>query len=544
MVAKARSTQKLVNAFPSWSAVRQDEQSLGFQLMNTIAKELDSLRKQMKIIGDNYHISTANISDIDIYYSFKLPQSFSFSAPNTDFTSLGFLFPSVSGLVNDTWYDILGVTANNIKSFWYETVPTRLTVEDYSTISPLVASGFVYQSPLDLLIDSGLVHYPNRLSVKVEGGSTFLSINDNLVSERGIVQITGENRQGREITEEVYFIHDETILTRNEFSYVAPSGIRVYGIKEYNEAFLTVQSADFNADDRKINYELDTTTEKEDLFLFWKVGTSVSGLSTLDLVKYDTDSLDLRLGGFVSKHTFLQQELKDASGLTYNALDVCVQPNSDFLWIADDNNRLHVYKSDLPYFDMSNITSKNYDAISIIEVDNYYKVLYDEVTVDYVWLKPTTGMVAHRVWVEKPDGNKYSIEDGVEVTYHTDESSWIYGEPHSRQIRGTDIFTLDQYGQYIYSLEVEYTDGTVSIDQRIVLVSAVQALATYLLYDTIEGVEIEGIDFDSEHHLWVMSASGVSYKLDFHYDVMIADPRRKVLYFREPYDLVRVFEDE
>jgi hypothetical protein len=205
------------------------------------------------------------------------------------------------------------------------------------------------------------------------------------------------------------------------------------------------------------------------------------------------------------------------------------------------SNKLYLYDGRLPYPDMRVLDGKNYDAACVIEPSSYWVVKGDDIQLDYMWVRPTTGLVRHRAWVQKPDGTKKSLESGSEVTYHTDDDSWIFGEPIKRSIRGTEIYTLDQRGDYIYSLEVKYTDETTSIDRRIVSVLYLEPLGEWSLVSIGITNPVRGIDIDSEGKMWVLDNTNVRYCINRHYDKMLIDFTKKVLYFRENYLQVRVY---
>lgn len=541
MPKKGRSTQALANAYPPWSNIRKDEQSIGFQFLNVIGQQIDDLRKQKDRIGDNYFIGSSIVSDIDVYYQLQLPGDFVFTKEDNDDTELLFTPPSVSGVIDGVSYSVTAVKENDIEGFWYNPAPSRISLGAISSGEHLIASGYLHLTPFNPLTDSGLLHIPNKLTVTLSGGSSYIGFEDNDVARRGLVYIEGVTRAGLNVTEQLVFVHDDTLKTQHEFKSLKKA--RVYGVNKDTETFLVITSASFNKPDYPVVYQLDETFDKEEMPLFWAIGSGISpDQRTLDLVKYDADDLSLRLEGFVEKHPIMQQELLDVTGSgAIVPLDLAVEPRSNNIWVVDSGS-LYLYSSDLPYPDTSKLLGKQYDANSVIEPNTYYCVLGEEVELNYVWVRPNKGMVRHRVWVEQPDGILKSIENGSLVTYHTDESSWVFGEPKgNRSIRNSDILPLNQRGEWIFSLEVQYADGTTSIDKRIVSVLGQNARAKFDLSSIGIPNTIVGIDFDSEYKLWVLDSAGGKYEINRHYDLMIIDFSKKIIYFREPYEQVRVF---
>ena len=539
MAEKARSTQSIVNSFPGWSNIRQDEQSIGQQFMNSVGVKLDDIRKQLARLSDNYYLSTSIISDIDVYYKVQLPDTYTFTKDDDDDTDFIYTPPSVSGLADLTKYPVVIADNNDIETFWYIPAPDRISLEDTVEDDHFIASGYVGSSPFSPLLASGL-HIANHITVTVDGGTEFVGTYDNGLVRRGLVQIQGFTREGTPITEELIFVHNDTQRTLHEFSKVIASGLRIYGIEDRDVATISFTSANFNSDDYAVFYELDETTDGDDMPLFWALGSGVDEpIKTLDLRKYQTDDLELRLEGFTSKDTIIQQELLNASGVNIIPQDLTVEPHSDNLWVVDSGT-LYVYDNALPYPNMSLLEGKDYHANAVLESSSYYVVLGEEIGLDYIWRRPIQGMVAHRAWVIKPDGTKKSLEDGSEVTYHTDRSSWVFGEPRRRKIRNTEFYTLDQRGDWVFCLESRYTDDSQSIDKRIVTVASKQPRAQFSL-ESLGITTAQGIDFDSEYNLWILNASGVKYQINRHYDRMLVDFDRKILYFKEPYDQVYIY---
>lgn len=536
---KGRSTQSLVNTYPGWADTRTDEQSAGFQLMNVIGRRFDDLRKQSARGFDNMFLGNSIVSDIDVYYAFKLPGSFEFHKYDDDDTEFIFTPPTVSGILNDTQYAVDIADNNDIETFWYNLDPDRLTLEETFSGEHLIAEGPVIESPFTPTHPSGELHLTGHVHVELTSGISYVGLNDQQIVRRGLVQVTGTTREGRDVTEELHFVHDDILRTRNEFQTIAENGIRVYGV-EPSGTMMRAYSARFGLSDYPINYQLDEVVTGQEMPLFWSVSTNEeTEFSTLELMKYELDEVELRLAGFVGKQTALRQDFVDTEGSGIVITDIAPEPHSDALWAVSEHN-LYRFSSDLPYGDLTQLTGKDYQAASVIMPNSYYVLKGEEVQLDYVWRKPTTGFVKHRAWVVKPDGTKKSLELGAEETYRTNETSWVFGEPVRRQIRPTEFYTLDQYGTYVYCLEVTYADDTTSIDKRVVTVVAKQATSEFYL-PTIGVVgDITGIDFDSEYNMWLSDSSNNKYRVERHYDKMLVDFDKKVIYFRELYDKVRV----
>jgi hypothetical protein len=532
---KARSTQSIVNTFPSWSNTRKDEQSLGFQFLNVIGHQFDDFKKQIKNNIDSFYLPTSNISDIDVYYKYKLSPTFEF-VEDTDNTEILFIPPVVTGAIDDVNFNVIMAEKNDIETFWYKAIPSRISLNGTNNENHIIASDTTNKSPFSPASEE--LHIPNKITVKISGGTSFLELYENNFLRKAIIQITGTTREGIKVTEELLFLHNETQQTWREFKSIDLKGIKLYGFEDADSTLATISSAAFNQTDYPINYELDADIYGDDMPYFWALGsTPTVGAYSLDLKRYDTNDLELRIQGFTTKHVVLSQELQNTAGENFIPLDLTIEPHSSRIWIVSAT-KLYLFEESFPYPDLSVLNKKQYDACSVIEPSSYYAVIGEEIELDYLWIRPVNGMVAHRAWVQKPNGNKYSLENGDEVDFHTGPSSWIFGEPLKRKIRDTEIYTLDQRGDYIYSLEVKYANETTSIDQRIVTVSYIKPLAEFNLASL--DITAQGIDFDSEYKMWILGSNGTKYQINLHYDNMLIDFRKKILYFREPYEKIAV----
>ena len=535
---KHLSTQSIVNAFPDWADIRMHEQSMGYQFANSIGKNLDDLLKQLQRINANYFLPTAIVSDIDVYYRIDLPSSYEFVKADNDDTELLYTPPTVTGVIGTTAYTVTVSGKNNIEDFWYNSVPTRLSHVDTASGIDLIASGYFFQSPLRSLLRTEFIEVPNQLYVTTSGGILYFGTDEAGFAFRTIVQIAGEDRQGDFQVEELYFVHDETLRTRTEFRTV--SGVNCYGP---DDIFLTVKAAGFEHNEHPVVYQgIQETNYLEDMDMFWALGSGTFSGTLLQLKKYDADDIQFRLNGYSGKFAFWETELLTTAGdRAVHPIDLAVEPWSDRVWVVDSGS-LYVYNTDIHYPDTSVFPRRDYDAAAVIEPSWYNLVVGETVSIDYFWRRPVQGMKAHRVWVEKPDGTKKSLEDGSEVAYHTDTTSWIVGQPLRRKLRPTEEYTLDQRGDYIYSLEVKNIDDTTTLDQKIISVLSKKALRQFGLASIIGTHNpIIAVDIDSEYKIWVKDSSGKKYQLKEHFDNMIVDFGRRRIYFRENYDRVKVY---
>jgi len=539
---KALSTQLLTNSFPYWSRVRNDEQSAGYQLLNPAGLQIDQLRKQTERINANYFFPTSIVDDIDIYYRLTLPKSFEFTLSNDD-TELSFDAPTVSGLFDGTYYSVSLVEDNTVETLWYKTAPNRITIDDTVEFkNHLVASGYV-NTRLNTLVNSGILDLTNQLTVSLSGAELCIDI-QNGVPVIGRAQIYGTNRAGQDIVEELILLNDGTQKTINEFATF--SSLYPYGITP-NTAEILVTS--WHKNDQVIGedtyhetaYTLGVTIDKQTMPLYWttRSGEAIDHPTqhTLELHKYDVDDPELRLDGWTDKSVWNRYELINQSGLHFAPVDMTVQPWSEWIWLVDNQN-LYLFDDGLQYPNTKSLNAKDYDTSATVNPSQYAVVSGETIDLEYTWDRPSIGLVKHRAWVEKPDGTKYSLEDGIEETYHSNASSWVIEEPHTRYIKPTETYTLDQRGQYTYCLQTYYTNETTFTDKKIVSVNYKEPRAQFFLPAAGIFTDIIAVDIDSEGKLWIFDDT-YRYQIGLHYDKMLIDIDKKIIYFKEPYDQIR-----
>jgi hypothetical protein len=319
--------------------------------------------------------------------------------------------------------------------------------------------------------------------------------------------------------------------------------MRVYGIDNPDTTFVWVKSGDFNNTHYKTAYDFGWSKRGQAMPYFWSLASysGIDNASTLDLAAYDAETLDLVvLGNFISRHPVVSIEALTISGQSTYLLDISVEPYSDRIW-AVDHDSLYCYDALVPYTDNSKLIKKQYDAAAHIEVSSEYVLRNENIEIEYIWVRPTIGLIKHRVWIEYPDGTQYTILDGVLTTYTVGSDSWIWGEPIKRSLRARDELSFSEYGDYVISLEALYSDGTTSIDQRVISVVYKTPLGQWSISSLGIYRPVVGIDIDYEGRFWVLNDEGGRHEILFHYDKMLIDFKDKVIYLRDQYDQVRVF---
>jgi hypothetical protein len=537
---KARLTQRLVNTYPEWADIRSDPQSNGFQFFNAIGASFDDLVKRLDDSLAGFHLATTPPSDLGLAYRVKLPRNYTFSKEDNDDTESNYVAPTTSGYVNNTYYAVSTVEDNNLSNFWRDAVPDRIslnqTISNSFLTDTTIVNDIVANTPFVPAVMSGIIGVPNKLYIRTSGGTSYIALDGTNKFQQGMVQIDGKTRSGLELTEEIPFIHDDMMFTLND--YVSVSGIRAYGISPSGTQ-ITVDSMNFNAGPYRSAYDIDYAETGEDYPTFWDISSGIStGTAILDFIAYDHADQEIRLAGFPGRHSVVSQRIVNTAGSNIRVVDMKVQPNSDHLWVLS-NRSLYCYRSELPYFVLTSLKKRAADPACQIIVSSDYIQLEEEITVEFYWRVPTKGLLRHRVLVEHSSGTKYGVLDGALDPYSASTDYFIYGEPYNRWLQQRLVTALPSSGQYTISLEAVFVDDTTETSKRVVVCDpTLSPLGEYSL--TTAGVTqpAVGIDIDSEDNIWVKDSEGLLHKIDRHYDNMLIDFDKKIMYFRENYDEV------
>lgn len=526
---KASTTQFMANFYPEWASTRLDEQSIGSHVLNVIGNQVDDLEKQVQTLGKNYFLPTANQDEIDLVYRFDLATTFDFVADETDPANTIFTDPTISGLLAGVWHSVATAPDNDIETFWYTSIPDRFDSTVTNSGSHVVLSGVAISgSPIESF-DSD-PHLQGYLYITISGGTQYINTDNNTIN-RGLVILEGKTRKGVDDTETMVFLFDSTQRTLKEWESL--TAVKVYCITP-DTATIRITSAEYNQGAYLDKYNLDHALGGAKVDTSWDLGTTVSGETTLDMVRFATEDFsNIVFAQLTAEDVLRQTELLDTSGINITGIDIVLQPFSDRAWVVTESG-LYLYNTDRHLPSLTLMAKKDYDATIRIEVDQYHHAQYDEIDLEYLHVRPIKDIASTQVSIEKPDGTKVGLLNGTEVSI-TSDFTQFGTEGIGRSVRETDTITLDQQGDYIVTLEVQFTDLSIEIDQRIVSTHTKNALAEFVLSFTAAGVS-----FDSDQRLWIIDDTGLHHRIDLRKDIVLVDFEQKILFLHENYDEVIV----
>ena len=540
MAKKSITAQELVNIYPWWAKVRADDQSVGFQFFNALAKPLEDMEKQLEIMKRNEFLSTVNLDEIDLTYKVSLPTTFEFDVDTSDPTNPIPQPPSVRGLVLTTqpsfsgYLDVSIAEDNDIRSFWYLSIPNRATLLQTAVGETDLLSQTASQFPWSGTIDHHLVddnEGGGRIWVETTAGVKYITTNDRNEITRGRVVLKGVTRKGTEEEETIVFPWNEKQPSLKEWKRLTE--INVFDMEPDVE--VAVRSADFDQPPYWSWFNLRVSDNRTKVDEFWQLSDEGNKLERIGLI---TDEWQQALLGFSDKET---KEQWDILGTEWDypvtGVDLAVQPFTDRVWMITASGILYCYSLDQTMVSgVDYLQARSAGPLAQIECENRRITLGEDIVFTPWHARTIKEIKRYRVWYQDPDGNKYGILNGEPVAYTS--NFWTVGLSIKRIIAPEITITSDKRGEYLLVLETEYIDDTTDSDRVIVQVQFKQPLVRIDLNDIV-ATPCEGIDFDSDQKLWI-KANSQYYKLDLHTDIMIIDYQGKVIYFKENYQDVEV----
>jgi len=526
---KSVTTQELVNIYPKWARVR-DEQSVGYGFLNSMAQPMERMDKSLKRMRSNQYLLTANLDEVDLLHKVVLPTTFEFDTDSSDPAVESYVAPVVSGLVDSVWYDVPGAELNTLESMWYDSLPSRASLGDTVTgvdheLLTFPVSGISIEGEWEHHLGGGY------LWIEAVSGVQYLQVEEDQL-RRARVTLRGLSRQGLEEAETLVFPWPMRQRTLKEWDTI--ERVEVHDMDE--DASIILTSANYNADDHISPWNLRYSDNRKKVDEFWGLEDAVSGTS-LERLGYISDEWQQLVLGFYDKEMKESWELLDDNGDAVSGVDMALQPFTDRAWVVTEGGMLYCYNTDADVVSGVDLLRERTDG-TYVQIDMDFKqVLLGEDMEFIPWFaRPVQEILKYRMWYQTPSGTKYGLLDGAPVGYSTD--FWVVDRKITRSIADFVSITAEERGEYLLVLEVEFSNGDVHEDRVLVSVSSKRPLTTIDL-STLVPTPIVGMEFDSDQKLWVKTAD-TYYQIDLHTDIMLIDYDQKIMYFKEPYEEVSV----
>ena len=523
---------------PAWSRARLDRQSLFQQMIGAPATELDDIIKKAQITLKGRFLNTVSLSEIDVLYETRLGQGFEFQYDESDFRIPKLLQPDINVVIGegDSQTQIEMTSDNSIEEFWYNTIPTRLTVEE----DTLLYQSVLYESEIGIeeFTSFNAIYEPGYLFVTIQDGVEFTNRD---TSEQGYIKLSGINRRGTFDTEIILFIYNSTMVSLKEWKSL--SSIQTFNIGP-SSATIKVDAINFNYNDYQYNSEryVDQFNNEKTLYLN---SEEVGGKSFLNYEVVTASTVQDLLAGIDTKYEIDKVKLLNLTEENITGIiDIAIQPDATRMY-ALTSTQIIAYDTRPEAIDYTKLVGKTPDSEVYIYINNESALEGDTIE-----LKPERHMNTKRIikykWdLEKPDGSKvtflYNDVAGnfLEQSYVLDgdydgwnKNPYETTDPNNFYHRALD-YTIGDAGEYVWTLSIEYLDGSVDVDKRILAVKIISPLV-----ELNHGLpNVTGIAFNSDYELCILDSSSIDvvHKVNLHYDTAMLDIENKILYTREEY---------
>jgi hypothetical protein len=532
MPKKYPVTKELANIYPSWSRTRTDAVSVGQRYLNSFGGSLDRMEKSLEKGKKNTYLTTANIDEIDITHRVLLPRDFEFDLDTTDPLEYCPVPPTASGLHLGEWHTINLAPNNKVSSFWYEALPTRISIEQAVSgvddelltmpASDAVVSGEWKHHLADTEINGG------HLWVEATGGAQYVTINEDKSINRGRVRLTGRTRKGSFEREMLVFAWDQKQRTDTEWEYITK--VDIFDMED--DVQIDIRSSDIAVGPYMDFWNTEFSDNRNKIDTFWDL-TYDDGIATLSKINYITDEWQQLILGFSNKDVKERWELLDNTLFSVSGVDMAVQPFTDRAWVVTVGGMLYCYDllSDQPD-NLPALSTNTPGSHVVIEVETPSVVLGQDIEFIPWHARPLQEIRNYRVWYKTPSGTEVELDD---VTL-------VEGTKLTRSIKNYVSITTTERGTYLIGITATFVDGTSHTHQTLVPVNYKVPLAELDLTPHVPDL-IEGLEFDSDQKLWVRTTTGDFYQVRGHADLMVIDYEQKIIYFREDYEEVDIGED-
>lgn len=554
-----RFTQAISNRLPDWTRGKQDKYSNIQQLLQTTGKELEALVESMRRASNSLFLRSMDMRSIDLTYQVELPYSFEFEFDFTDPTNPRPKPPEVRGIIDGNIYEINAVSDNDIDSFWYEPIGSRIslgldeTSHDAGDVSKLatgdvLAAINISTGKLVATYNDPLV--PGRLYVKISGAEKF-GFKNNRVNMPGYVELRGITVKDSQETERLAFAFDATLLTRKYWKEI--SEVVIYNIEPVT-AQITIASAagtmQQTPDPAYVDY--DTVGGK---LTFWELDETDSQTilqQIMPVSKIVTTEVSM---GF-QLDVFREWLLVNATGFAMpfaDVVDYTLEAYRPYMYVVTDDGKLQVFNKLPEYPNLESIRllkEKTSGTKTVINASYEEGILGDQIRLSAKVLTKTKPVAFYYLEGAKPHHNGSVKYIGMDGTWGSTlaEARVSLVTPTVNLPYKAWLVDLEEVGCYTFVLTTRYTDGTEDKDVKIIWSRYKMPIASFDLMAADPTLTTPlAICFDYNHRLWLGGMYGSDFKfkvLNLHADLMLIDYDKKLLYLREEYGRIWVGEDD
>jgi hypothetical protein len=529
-------TQEMTNAFPGWTRLRQESQSMGFQLLNAIADPIEKLEINLNKLDHNNFLNSFNLDEPTLI--FKAPiSSYQFQEVTENGRFVKYIPPVVQGYLDgSTTVTVKNIEDGSLKSFWEDSDPDRITLKKTFSGSSIEIS----QTPVLQFLD-GTISLP--LTHHAEGGGKFyfdlvssvpyIKLEDQILAKARI-KIEGINEKNVKDSETIVFVWRN--ITESKRNWKKITKIESYDCSE--NATLSVSSESISHSEYLSLSNLRHSAQGNKIDEFWGILNETNG-SFLERVEYTSDKPHTLINYPAEKMTKDRWALKEKSGTSIsNIEDMALIPFKDKFWaLGEITNKLYLFSLGI----------ENYEKLDkLLEKDSDCELSIIFATEDVVTSEELRFSVWHERHLEVIDQLQiyYTAPDG-QVTYLTNSgASGFENFTEAERIIFRQKIPITQEGEYLFTAKMKDPDGVEKGTCKIFKNNIKTAIGEFSLTGIIPASKTPvGVYFDKDQNLIVKateSGNAYYYQVKQHKDVMLLDYEKKAILLHEKYEGISV----
>ena len=571
---KSWLTQRLANRLPVWSRAREREDSFYQLIVNPFAQQIQDLYVRVLEIRSNYYVPSADTNEIGFSFTLSLPEDFLFNTVSEGPGDFVWDNPTVTGVLEDNSEIDIAVISQGLfgtdKNYLPPTrISTSLVVSDVS--NTVVAETTIGGLGEVTLPTEDFDAFSGRLYIDLDEGTQYGVEDDTGSLTPGKIIITGEPVLFTHLTEyeeDLFFPANTQRWTAD--AWKALSSLEVSGIPDLNTKITVTRGfiKDFVTD--PLALWIDDLQESPVYYSLGNAGTASDPLPILKWVSNDLADADLQAQGLDERITLYEQFLGLANGDPIE-LPIALErmPFSPWLLVITQEN-LYVFRvaQALPTGDPGITGANDVEALAKLVANNRSVNPELILDADRNWLNPSEDLLTglristRRVAFSKPihstrlsrayfNGSGavrriYLDWDGNQINIETDPQRGFIPNP----LRGIEPEGWNNVsivanpissgnGVEAYILETKLGDGSIVKDAFLVHVDTIQPLKILPLPAGLQN-NVQGMTYDHNTDLLVLTNSSDVYKIDMHWDYCSVDFRTNTVYLREDYSSVEV----
>jgi len=531
----SQQTQLLANYTPSWSRSRYDKFSNFQQIVNPTGTYIEEFENLLYKQAASYYLQTANINELATLYGIELGGDFEFDNITLDDGTKLQVPPEVYGIKEITKYDILSEFKNDIKNFYYDKLPTRLDETKINLTSEILHTGTIDSNEVEL--DTKLER-EGSIYVSIENRNNFTIIkNDDI--RFFYCRITGVSREDKKQIEDIIIISNENYPTVKLWSKI--TSVQFLNVGNDTGNFTVRYNRPI--DSLKPDFYKNVNTEDDQKSVFWKLDSNIRGSILQQYAFIDIESVDI-IARKAQKDLLIEYELFDVDNSSnINLVTIDTDQYNNFIYgINDDYLYIFDKRQEYPTV-IKNIHESNGQSDFVLDIEDIQLGIGDsgrEIGIYGVQKTANKTLTQYRIKVEKPDETiEYLLEDG---TFTTDKNKGIIvaNTRDVNYITQPFNYNLVQTGDYIFTLDSIYRDGSRFIDSKIIRVPKKAALVKYKLERLLAGETVVNMFIDYDQQLKIYDSNSEVHILKFAKDNMLIDYENSFAYFNENYDKIGV----